>query len=293
MLTRCRTLQQQRSVVVTAMRRGKRPRTDSGGSCHGTFYWYRRAFGLLPEPPISNQRSFQLGATTASCARSNLDSKIGENSLTAKSTTTIWYRLDFVDQHGRACEKGPRNMDYSTVWSLSLESPNDFVVEDIKQAIKLAWRQRAMDETNANRDTAHNALAGISVAWMQVLAAPPHSPRKDKSKRTTSIITSAVVSPLSGGGSAARPLLRRLARETVPARPLDPGAVWSPIHHGGGEPTCPLTLRVTLPMGKFACKTTVTRVSIIVIGIANHQCRYLCRDDQSTRRAFCNSVDQS
>jgi hypothetical protein len=279
MLTRCRTLQQQRSVVVTAMRRGKRPRTDSctSGTCRRALYRYRRAFGLQPEPPISNQRSFQLGATTASCARSNLDSKIGENSLTAKSTTTIWYRLDFVDQHGRACEKGPGNMDYSTVWSLSLESPNDFVVEDIKQAIKLAWRQRAVDETNANRDTAHNALAGISVAWMQVLAAPPHSARKDKSKRTTSMptaITSAVVNRRAGGGSAARPLLRRLARETVPASPLDPGAVWSPIHHGGGEPTCPLTLRVTLPMGKFACKTTVmTRVSIIVIGIAYHQCR--------------------
>jgi hypothetical protein len=296
MLTRCRTLQPHSSVMVVAIRRCKRPRLDtctSGTTCPRTLYWYSRAFEL-PEPPVSNRRSFQLGATAVR-ALSNLDSKIGVNSLTRKSTI-IWYRLDFVDQHGRACETGTGNMDCSTVWSLPLETSDDFIVEDIKQAVKQAWRKRAMDTTSTDSDNASNVLAGISVAWIQVLATPPppppHSARKDSSKRAPS--TAVAVAPRAGGGAAAlSPLRRRPARETVPtARPLDPGAVWSPIHHGVSESTCPLILRVTLPTGKFACKTTVASVSTIIVGIANQQCHYLCRDDHSTNRTNCISVDR-
>jgi hypothetical protein len=293
MLTRCRTLQPQSSVMVAAVRRCKRPRMDTctSGTCPRTLYWYSQAFGLS-EPPVSNRRSFQLGATAVR-ALSNLDSKIGVNSLQAKNPT-IWYRLDFVDQHGRACVKGPGNMDCNNILSLSLTSPDDFVVEDIKQAVKQDWREKVMDTTSAKSDTAHNVLAGISLAWIQVLAAPPpplRSARKDNSKRAPS---TAVAVPRAGGGAAAlSPLRRRPARETVPTtRALDPGAVWSPIHHGGGESTCPLILRVTLPTGKFACKTTVASVSTIIVGIANQQCHYLCRDDHSTNRTNCISVDR-
>jgi hypothetical protein len=303
MLTRSRTqLQPHCSAMVTAMRRGKRPRlldSCTSGTCPRTLYWYSRAFVLPPEPPVSNQRYVQLGATAVVSARSNLDSKIGENSLQAKSTT-IWYRLEFVDQHGRACEK-PGNVNCSSaVWSLSLESPDDFIVEDIKQAVKQAWRTRAMDTTtianNSDTTTVHNVLAGISVAWIQVLAAttPPRSARKDdNSKRTTtSAAVAAAAAPRAGGGGGTpphSPLCRRATRETVPtARPaLDPGAVWSPIHHGGGEPTCPLILRVTRPIGTFLPDE---RGNKIIIDVAHNQCHCLCRDDHSTSRTNCISI---